>query len=170
MRAVTGIASFEPELMEESELDGYLDRLLSSKPKLDDRLINSLNIEDDGRVWIQPEQDRVKRIVKKVVCGLYALKYGVGSNLSDFRTVIAQHSHSEIPQPIIAAMYYFPGIRRKQWIAVQAGRFRFMFARGWLHGQPPIWCFLEIANTIFAAVECPEPRGRRGLKLKAKPW
>lgn len=56
---------------------GSVDRALTRSPGLDRRIINSLSVSDNGRVMLQPERDRVNRIVAKIAFGIFIRRYGV---------------------------------------------------------------------------------------------
>jgi hypothetical protein len=171
LRVTLAVVSFEPDLINENEEGGYIDRILSKKPFLDDRITNSLNPEDDGRVSFSPELDRLHRIFAKIACGLYALRYGVGHTVEEFLPAFVQHSKSEIPESVRASMFYWPGVRQKKWITIQVGVFEFLFAESWFAAGPPAWCFLNLHNTLFAAVQCPALIGKpRKFRLKAASW
>lgn len=170
-RVVMGISSFDPNLMNENEQGGYIDRILTRSPALDDRIVSSLSLDENGRVFIAPELDRMRRVCAKLACGLFALRYGAGRFLDTFNVSLVQHGSNELPQEMIAAMHFVPGHRAKRWTTVQCGIFSFLFAKGWLVSDPPIWCFLDLNQTIFAAIRCPSPpRGQSRVQLVSKPW
>jgi hypothetical protein len=171
LRVALAIVSFVPDLLKENEDGGYVDRILSKKPFLDDRIANALTPNDDGTVSFSPEFNRLCRIVAKMACGLYALKYGVGHMIEEFVPAIVQHSNMEIPDAIRAAMWYQPGIRAKKWNAIQSGVFEFLFAESWFARGPPAWCFINLYDTIFAVVGCPALIGKpRKFRLKSAGW
>jgi hypothetical protein len=171
LRVVLSLVGFTPELQQESKAEGYMDRLLAAKPFLDDRITASLRPDDAGPVYLRPEVKRLASIATKMACGLYALRYGVGRQLSDFSAGLIQHAHMPLPPAIHSAMLYWPGIKRKRWTTVQPGTFEFLFANSWLNEGPPAWCLLNLHDTIIAAVGCPPlAKGRKEHRLKARPW
>ena len=165
------MSSFDEQLMAEHEEDEYIDRMLTRSPLLDDRITSSLSLDDKGRIYITPEIARMRRVCRKLACGLFALRYGAGKFLESFEVEPVQHGMTELPQELVAAMHYSPGLRAKRWTTVQPMSFRFLFARGWFFGDPPMWCFLDLYQTIFAAIRCPSPpTGRFKIQLENRPW
>src|SRR5690606_29641066 len=120
-----------PHLAAKVDDGGTFDRALKSSPNLDDRIIRSLSVADDGRVHFQPEMERITRVVEKVAFGLHALRYGRGANRSDFSCIAIAGPGEELPPPLLPALWIWPGIRRKPWTKVQHRVFRFLFAKGW---------------------------------------
>jgi hypothetical protein len=160
-----------PHLMAKIEEGGVVDRALSAAPGLDETITKSLVAGDDGRVWFRPSLDRVGRITTKLAFGLFCLKYGRGAAIRDFSTDWISGPEQEIPQRLVAAQWIWPGLQRKRWTTVQKGSFSFLFAKGWMADDPPLYCLLDLHGTIFAAVRCPAPIGRpRDRRLRSKPW
>lgn len=160
-----------PHLAAKVEEGGKIDRALAASPGLDETIVKALRVTDDGRVWFQPDVARIRRITTKVAFGLHALRYGRGSGLDRFETTWIGGPGDEPPFNLVTAQWKWPGIRRKRWRVVQRGAFSFLFAEGWLAGDPPLFCLLDFHRTIFAAVSCPAPVGRRvNQRLPAKPW
>lgn len=171
LRLLIGIASFDPQIMAENHQGQYIDRMLNRSRRLEDRINASLSIAKNGRVYISPEMIRINRVCAKLACGLFALRYGAGRLLPSFDVAHSQHSIMDLPQAIVSALYYWPGVRAKTWTIIQQKSFKLLFARGWRVGDPPLWCFLELHETVFAAVRCPSPpRGRRRIELEHPPW
>ena len=171
LRVILGLLGRNPKLAAENDQGGYIDRILSAKPFFEDRIIASLKEDDNGSIHIEPEQGRLDRIAEKTACGLYALRYGVGRKIADFRAQILQPIEADVPNRIIAAMHYWPGIKSKRWTVVQKDSFAFLFANGWMTCDPHLWCFINFHDTFFSAISCPAGVGRpKTYRLKAKPW
>lgn len=163
--------SSNPQLVAALESGGILDRALAAAPHLDDRITSALMPDGEGRVWFSPEVDRIRRIAKKIAFGLYCLRYGIGRRLTDFDGNDLFGPGETFPQHLIAAQWIWPGLRRKRWTTVQAGMFSFLFAKGWMGDDPPLYCFINFADTMIAVVSCPPPVGRpRAMRLRSKPW
>ncbi|GEM_PF-1800434 len=171
MAVVLAQVGHHPHLMAKVEEGGAVDRALSAAPGLDEIITKSLSPGDDGRVWFQPDIDRISRITTKVAFGLYCLRYGRGASLQDFSTHWIAGPEQEVPQHLVAAQWIWPGLRRKRWTTVQKGAFGFLFAKGWMVGDPPLYCMLDFHETIFAAVSCPSAVGRKSnQRLRSRPW
>lgn len=157
--------------MAKIEPGGSVDRALSGSPGFDESIARALQVAEDGRIWFQPDLGRISKVTTKLAYGLFCLKYGRGTALRDFSTYWIAGPGQEMPQKVVAAHWVWPGIRRKRWTTVQTGVFSFLFAKGWLAGDPPLYCLLDFHQTIFAAVCCPAPIGRKADKrLRSKPW
>lgn len=148
-----------------------MDRALSASSLLDDRIAASLSPGSDGQVWFEPELARLARIVLKVGYGLYCLKYGLGANMNAFNVKAIIGPGQSVPPNMEAAQWVWPGIRRKRWVKVQDGVFHFLFAKGWLADDPPLWCLMNLYDTLLVGVACPAPIGRApGKRLRSKAW
>lgn len=155
-----------PHLMAKVEPGGVVDRTLQAAPRLDDQIINALTPGEDGRIWFAMDIARIGRVATKIAYGLYCLRYGLGAPLEAFAPRWLSGPEEEPP-----AMWNWPGIRRKRWTVVQKGAFRFLFAKGRMVSDPPLYCFMNFHHTILAAVSCPAPVGRRkNDRLRARPW
>ena len=160
-----------PHLSAKLEEGGSVDRALEYAPKLDDKIIASLNTTADGRIFFEPDIARIGRIAAKVAFGLFCLQYGPGTKLGDFSTSWVSGPGHELPQHLIAAQWNWPGIRRKRWTHVQKNIFSYLFAKGWMVNDPPLYCLINFHETVVAAVSCPAGIGRpKQRRLRAKPW
>lgn len=167
--ALTYLAD-DPRIQAELETGGSIDRALTAAPTLDDRITSSLSVKD-GQLFFAPEIARMHRIAEKIAHGLHCLKYGAGPRLENFRALRIFGPGEELPQSLIAAMWNWPGLRRKRWTVVQKGIFTFLFAKGWMADDSPLYCLINLADTLLMAVACPSPSGKPAAKrLRAKPW
>ena len=148
----------EPHLRAKVEKGGVVDCALSRALALDERILQSLEVGPDGRVWFKPERNRILTISCKIAFGLYTRHYRRRINLDLFAPLAVYGHGDEIPQPIVAAAHYWPGIRRKRWQTVQEGVFSYLFAKGWLAYDPPLYCLIDFHRTLLVAVACPDPR------------
>ena len=158
LQIVLAHISFEPHLMEKVDEGGSVDRALARAPALDERIAQSLEVAGDGRVLFKPETERILSIAEKIAIGLYICRYGRQVNLDMFSAVAILGPSDPIPQSIAAASHYWPGIRRKRWLTVQKGVFSYLFARGSLAYDPPLYCLIELYRTLLGVVACPDPR------------
>ena len=161
LQIVLAQIGFQPHLMAKVEEGGLVDRALSRAPALDAKIKTALIPADDGRIWFIPERDRICTVIRKIAFGLYVARYSAPVSLDHFGTVSVYGPEEEIPQPIIAAAHYWPGIRRKPWRKVQEGTFSYLFAKGWLISDPPLYCLLDFHSTLLGVVACPDPRSRQ---------
>lgn len=149
---------------------GKVDRAFEASPALEDRLIRSLSVSSEGRVLVTPDLSRVARIVEKISFGLFALKYGPGASRDRFTCRALCGPGEDLPPPLFPALWVWPGLRRKRWTVVQQGVFSFLFAKGWMAGDAPLYCFMNLHDTLLAAVDCPPPVVRNRWRLSSRPW
>lgn len=153
------------------EAGGSVDRSLTASPRLDDAINRSLSVDGRGRVFFHPQVDRLARIANKIAYGLFTLHYGHRQSIARFRPIwIGPLNAEDIPAPIVAAQFHWPGIRRKPWKVVQQNVFKFLFAKGWMVGDPPIYCLMIFHDTLLCAVGCPQDNGKSATKLPQKRW
>ena len=152
--------SFEPHLMKKLDEGGIVDRTLERAPGLDERIIQSLHPESDGRVWLRPEGERIQKIIRKIAFGLYVVRYQRRVSIDMFSPVAVYGPEEEIPLQVVAASHYRPGTRRKGWVAVQKGAFAYLFARSWFPGDSQLYCLIDLHRTLLGVVACPDPRAR----------
>ena len=155
----------EPQLMAKVEKGGVVDRTLERAPGLDQRIVDTLEVGSDGRVWLKPERERILRIVQKIAYGLFVCRYGKRCSLDAFSVLAAYGPEEKIPQSIAAACHYRPRMRQKRWTSVQKGVFSYLFAKGWLSHDPPLYCLVDLYRTLLGVVACPDPRSK-GLSLE----
>ena len=160
LQVVIASVGHTPELMAKVDKGGIVDRALERAPALDQRIADSLEERSDGRVWLNPERQRILRIVEKIAYGLFVCRYGRRFSLEAFSSLAVYGPGEDVPQPVVAASHYSPGIRRKPWTRVQKDVFSYLFAKGWLGSDPPLYCLLELHRTLLGVVACPDPRSR----------
>lgn len=145
---------------------GSVDRMLSRKPRFDGRITRSLK-SSDNRVYLEPEFDRMYRVIQKIAAGLCYQRYRfpispesihvVGAfpyNIEDRRpldVILASHSERFLP---------------KRWVNIQRKVFRYQFVRA-----PPqkgrLFCIMDFHQTLWGVVSIPTPSlGERKKQTK----
>jgi hypothetical protein len=134
---------------------GVVDRMLTRSRSLDDRINASLQTAEDGRVYLQPELERIARVVRKVAFGLYLKRYTrKAAALTEFDVWPLEHSQSGDQR--ILLMAHNERFRPKRWVTVQKGVFAYMFVRNWIWDDfGRVFCIMKFHETIRAAVGCP---------------
>ncbi len=158
LQIVLAQIGFEPHLMAKVDKGGTVDRALSRAPALDERIVQSLEAGPDGRIWFKPERQRILSVARKIAFGLYIRRYRRRTCLDRFAPLAVYRYGDEIPQQVVAACHYWPGIHRKRWQVVQQGVFFYLFAKGWLVYDPPLYCLIDFHRTLLAVVACPDSR------------
>jgi hypothetical protein len=160
-----------PHLMAKVEPGGAVDRALQAAPRLSDHITNSLTPGPNGGVMLAVDISRIGRVAAKIAYGLYCLRYGPGKPREAFALASLSGPGEEPPPYIAAAMFKWPGIQRKRWTVVQRSVFHFLFAKGWMVSDPPLYCLMNFHETMLAAVSCPPPVGAsQDDRLRSKPW
>ncbi|PXA87717.1 hypothetical protein DMC25_00470 [Caulobacter sp. D4A] len=162
--------SDSPRLTAKLREGGAVDRALRGSPKFDDRIINALSEHSDGRVQISLEIERIAAVTQKVAFGLHALRYGHGCRLASFALVAMAGPGHTLPPEFAGALWNWPGVRKKRWTEVQQGVFSFIFAKTWMAGGAPLYCFMKLQDTLLAVVSCPAPIARAKRRLASPPW
>lgn len=123
------------------------------KPSLLNRIADS-SYADGGMSFVAPEMERVERVVKKLVIGLYCRRYGTLVPPSSIADVRAWHqmfypawAH---PQALTERF------ERKSWEAIQRGVFEFIIVED-LEEPGYIRCLMNLYQTICAEAACPRP-------------
>lgn len=160
-----------PDIVARLDPGGAIDRALEAAPLLDDRIIDSLSVDEVGRVRLTPEIGRMALIGEKITHGLHVLKYGTGTKLEDYEVLRILGPGEELPPRLVAVQWHWPGLRRKRWTIVQKGVFSYLFAKGWMVDDPPLYCLINFADTLLMVVSCPAPVGKcADRRLRSKPW
>lgn len=164
--AVLAMTGAVPSLEQKVEEGGAVDRTLERSIGLDSHVIQSLQVSEDGRPFIVPDERRIANVTLKIAFGLYIDRYKpsvippIGGFLPlkpMYRPDIGHH---------IVAISITARFRPRRWIHLQPRRyngkitqiFDFMFARGWLDGdRGKLFCIMRFHETIWGAVQCPTP-------------
>lgn len=152
-----------PSLHAKTEQGGVVDKTLSRAPLLDDRIIRKLAVDEGGRVYLNVEEKRMARVLRKIAFGLYWHRYSPNRTpqLNEFRVWPIAHAESGENSIVVTTRNdrFIP----KRWSRLQKGVFEYMFSRNWLWRDfGGLVCIMRIHNTVWAAVSCPEwPCGLR---------
>ena len=146
------------KLAQKIEPGGVLDRALTRAPALDERVVSALEVDDDGRVVIRPEHDRVQRVIAKVAHGLYVLRYRRNPRLRDVEPIAAYpYNLKDQRPPDIILGTYSERFRPKRWIHVQPRIFSYVFVRrpGRKH---QLCCIMDFHETLWGVACLPPPQ------------
>jgi len=145
---------------------GCVDRMLSRKPLLDDRITRSLKPSGD-RVYLEPELERINRVIQKIAAGLYFQRYGFPLSLAQIQVtgVFPYNIEDKRPVGIILASYS-EKFASKRWHLVQRGVFRCQFVRSSSQNKRLI-CIMDFHQTLWGVVSVPPPsRSERRKQTK----
>jgi len=174
--ALMAQAGFVPSLQRKVERGGSVDRMLERSLGLDAHFIDSMVVADDGRVAITPNETRIANITRKTAFGLYCHRYRplVIPPVEQFLALKPVHDLDSTN--FIFAMAHNERFRPRPWTHVQTltglgkGRtqvFDYMFVRNWVWRDfGKLFCIMRFHETVWAAVRCPNPPGRRNPKRR----
>jgi hypothetical protein len=174
--AVMAQSGFVPSLMQKVEEGGVVDRMLERSAGLDAHFAASMNVGDDGRIFIIPDESRVARITRKVAFGLYCHRYtpNVIPPLNDF--LVLKPVHDIDNTNFIFVMAHNERFKPRPWKHVQTlslmprGKvqvFDYMFVRNWVWADfGKLFCIMRFHETVWAAVRCPHPSTKKNPKRR----
>lgn len=159
--------STSPVLLAKKEIEGAVYRARERSVKLKERIERSLVEGGDGRVYIQVEYDRLKRIIEKNALGIYFKRYGRLNNLVDFKCTgiypadFLDHRPTEILLLTLNDSNFMP----KRWTVIQEGVFSYIVVKDFRRYNRQYMMIFNIHNTIWAVIDIPTPaNGGRRLK------
>lgn len=137
-----------PAILRKVAKGGVIERTLERSPRLDERLLASLNTDNDGRIIVLPEFQRVNRILQKIGLGCFVLKYGHAPKLQELLPVTYPHARAEEQLPELAFM---ERLRSKRWSHVQRGVFSYIIIRGpWT--SRGLCCVMDFYEAVWGIV------------------
>lgn len=151
--------STSPTLQSKLDVGGSINRALERAPALDERVISSLEVDkENGRILIQPEFERICRIIKKIALGLYIIHYNRLPLLASLTSIDAfpYNILDQRPSPYFIATYTGK-FRKKRWSQIQPGIFSYIFVQEPKNSNS-LWCIMDFHQTLWGVVHCPNPR------------
>lgn len=137
------------------ESGGVIDRAFARAPSFEQRFIDRLEIDENGRVFIQPETERLEKVLIKIVCGLFWVHYKKLARPTMLGPIGFWPYNIEDARPIEAFLPTFTErFVSKRWKVIQDGVFKYMFAK-LLNGQ--ICCIINWHTTLWITCIVPHP-------------
>jgi hypothetical protein len=174
--AVMAQAGSVPSLQQKVEIGGSVDRMLERSAGLDAHFIDSMVVTDDGRVAITPDESRVANVTRKMAFGLYCHRYLPLAIPPVDQFLGLKPVHDLDSTNFIFVMAHNERFRPRPWTHVQTltgpgkGRvqvFDYMFVRNSVWRDfGKLFCIMRFHETVWAAVRCPNPPGRRNPKRR----
>ena len=154
--------SLSKSMVAKVEAGGIVDRTLMRAPALEERLLQSLETDEEtGRVLIRPETDRVTRVLKKIALGLFLVRYNRIPLLDQIGPATAYPYQIDDLRPLPYFVSTFSErFRSKLWQVVQAGIFEYIFVRDPMHSSN-IWCVMDFHRSLWGVVHMPNPRSTK---------
>jgi hypothetical protein len=171
--AVMAQAGFSASLMQKVDEGGVVDRMLTRSAGLDAHFADTMNVGEDGRIFITPNEGRIANVMRKIAFGLYCHRYvpKFMPPLDDFRALKPVHDRDATN--FILVMAHNERFRPRAWTHVQTLRFPergkvqifdYMFVRNWVWADfGKLFCIMRFHETLWGAVCCPHPRPERTL-------
>lgn len=135
---------------------GDIDRALTRRPALEERLIAEMGVDDEGRPYIRPDQTRIGSVLQKLAAGLYFLRFAEAPGLHSFQA-IALYDLENPPSHVTALSWQFEHsepMRIIQWSIFSYG---FCNVRG---SAERTYCSINFYNSIFGLIACPHQQLR----------
>jgi hypothetical protein len=176
--AVMAQSGFVPSLADKVKEGGIVDRMLERSARLDADLAGSMNVAEDGRVYLTPNETRMANVVQKVAFGLYCKRYipKIIPALNDFFVLKPVHNLSNTN--FIFMMAHDERFRPRPWKHVQTLSlpdktkvqvFDYMFVRNWVWNDfGRLFCIMRFHETVWAAVRCPHPPKHKNYKRRVE--
>lgn len=145
------------DLAAKVEPGGRVDRALRRSAGLENRIRESLALTEEGLVAIEPEVGRLRRVVRKIAAGLYALRYGQRAHPSSIPKAGIVHLESEparTAQLLLAT--HTERFQPKRWSHVQRGVFSYIFVRNWQTSHQ-LTCVMDFHGEFWGAARVPIP-------------
>jgi|WetSurMetagenome_2_1015567.scaffolds.fasta_scaffold08215_6 hypothetical protein len=151
------------------EPNGVIDRAFSRSPGFEQRFIDRLKTDENGRVYIEPELDRLEKILIKIVCGLFWLQYKRVARPAVLGPIGFWPFNIEDSRPVKAFLPAFnERFTLKRWTIVQDAVFEYMFAK-LVNGQH--CCIINWHRTLWitcivpSPLSCPSHTGQHEINL-----
>jgi len=145
-----------PTLVSKVEEGGIVDRTLTRAPRLDDRLIEALDInEEDGRVFIRPEIERINRVIRKISQGLFFKEYKCVPSLNEISHIAAYPYDETVPlsQLVSRFIHQFEDLK---WTHIQLGVFSYIIIPDKKSGNR-LWLIMDFYQTLWGIACLPNP-------------
>lgn len=130
---------------------GNVDRALERSPGLEERLINEMGVDEEGRPYIQPDQERINAVLRKLAAGLFYLKYEEAPGLEAFHP-ISLYNFESPPDIVIDLSWKFQHIEPMD--VVQWSIFYYGFCNI-PDDENFTYCNINFYNSVFGMVACP---------------
>lgn len=139
------------------EPGAVIDRALTRRPALDERIMNSLERTEDGRIIVRPETERVNRVIQKIALGLFIhryRKYPVWDVVSDV-AAYPYNTEDQRPLPVFTSLFT-ERLRAKRWKHIQRGVFSYIVVRDPMNGSEH-WLVMDFHQTLWGVAHLPNP-------------
>jgi len=134
--------------------DGEVDRAFKRRPAFEQRFIDRMKVDESGRIYVEPETERVDLVLRKIVAGLYWLRYAKEACIAELGPIGFWPYNLENrvpPQAFLVA--YTERFQPKRWSIVQSDVFEYMFAKD---DNEQLCCVINWHNTLW--ITCIVPR------------
>lgn len=153
-----GQVSHSPLIISKAANGGSIAKTLERSPGLFSRIFDSFEFdEDDGRMLIRPEMQRVNAVIRKIATGLFVLRYGrVPASTSVGPVGVYQSNANDDHLPYFITKFT-ERFGRKQWRIVQPDVFSYIFVRD-PKSSSKVWCVMDIHRTLWGVAHLPNPK------------
>jgi len=160
-------------LKKKVEKNGVIDRALTRAPLLDQRIIDALKVDPEGKVFIEPEQERIRNVVQKVAFGIFITRYEKIPRFNEIEPVEAFPYNIKDYRPIDVFLNTFSErFRGKRWETMQQSIFSYIVVRDF-NNRGKLCCVIDFHSTIWGVAYFPYPQsippftGKKGKRRSA---
>lgn len=147
-----------PTLTAKVQPGGAIDRALSRRPAIDERIIQSMETSEDGRIMLHPETERINRVIRKIALGIFVQHYRRYPKWEAVSSVAAFPYNIEDQRPLPFFIATFTErFRAKPWRHVQHGVFSYIIVRD-PKDSSKLWCIMDFHQTLWGVAHLPNPR------------
>lgn len=130
---------------------GDIDRALRRKPAFEERLISEMGVDEAGRPYITPDQQRIGSVLRKLAAGLFFLWFGEAPGLDAFQP-IALYDLENPPPQVAELSWKFDHVQPPRVIQWSIFAFGFCNARD---SEETTYCNINFYDSVFALIACP---------------
>ncbi|MET4084021.1 hypothetical protein ABIB40_003994 [Pedobacter sp. UYP30] len=156
--------SESPNLRARTEPGGSIYKSRTRSSKLFERLLKSIKQDDDGRTYLRPETERLKKVIEKNAFGLYYHKYDKIPSLNSFKCVGFYPFNAEETRPEeIILLTHTEKFLPKKWTHIQEDVFSYIVVRDWRRNNQLTMIF-HIHNTAWCVIKISFPTSNKWNK------
>jgi hypothetical protein len=149
--AILGHIGHHPALAWRIIDGGDIDRALTRRPALDERLISEIEAGADGRPAITPDWSRIAFVLQKLAAGLFFLKFRRAPGLASF-SAISLYGLNDPPQVVADLSWKFEHVEPMK--VIQWSIFSYGFCNQ-SDSHTHTYCNINFYDSLFGLIACP---------------
>lgn len=162
-RTILAHVAVKPYMSSKVGPDGVVDRALRKhSPGQAQELLNSIVVSEEGLPMLEPDRDRLRRVVRKIAAGLTFLEYSTRIHPGRLSAAGLVHLPSRDPRAVgLRGRSHTEAFEPMQWTDVQPNVFSYVFVRnaGTSHD---LTCIMEFHREFWGYARAPAAVRRAG--------